>query len=105
MSEDFYRDSISTWAEAGWYALLRLYPPNRTTDRIASKKVEESPAELAKMSDAELIEHGKLLRKSCRRLPGQKIDKEKLMQLNEARAEWQRRYPPKKFGANPAHVR
>jgi hypothetical protein len=64
---------------------------------LRAKKVEEIRAELAKMSDAQLIEHGKLLRKSCRRLPGQKIDKEKMMQLNEARAEWQRRYPPKKF--------
>jgi hypothetical protein len=61
------------------------------------KTVEEIRAELAKMSDAQLTDHGKTLRKSCRRLPGQKIDKEKLMQLNEARAEWQRRHPPKKF--------
>ena len=80
-------------------------PKPETTYGIASEKVKESRAELAKMSDAQLIEHGKLLRKSCRRLPGQKIDKDKLMQLNEARAEWQRRYPPKKFGANLPQAR
>jgi hypothetical protein len=61
------------------------------------KTMEAIRAELATMSDAQLIEHGKTLRKSCRRVPGQKIDKGMLMQLNEARAEWQRRYPPKKF--------
>jgi hypothetical protein len=57
----------------------------------------KTAAELAEMSDAQLIEHGKTLRKFCRCVPGQKIDKGTLIQLNEARAEWQRRYPPKKF--------
>ena len=61
------------------------------------KTMQEIRAELAAMSDAQLTEHGKALRKSCRRLPLQKIDKGMLIQLNEARAEWQWRYPPKKF--------
>jgi hypothetical protein len=52
-------------------------------------------AELEKMSDAQLIEHGTTLRGFCRRIPGQKIDKGWLMQLNEARAEWMRRHPLK----------
>lgn len=39
------------------------------------KTPEEIRAELAKMSDAQLIEHGKTLRQSCRRVPGQKIDR------------------------------
>lgn len=57
----------------------------------------EVRAELAKMSDAQLIEHGKTLRQFCRRKAGQKVDKGWLMQLNEARAEWKRRHPPTKF--------
>jgi hypothetical protein len=61
------------------------------------KTVKEIRAELAKMSDAQLIEHGKTLRKNCRRVQGQKIDKKWLIQLNEARAEWMQRYPPKKL--------
>lgn len=65
------------------------------------KTRDEMRAELAKMSDAQLIDYGKLLRKSCRRLPGQKIDKGMLIQLNEARAEWQRRHPPKTSNARP----
>ena len=61
------------------------------------KTSKEIRSELTAMTDAQLIDHGKTLRKSCRRVPGQKIDKDLLWQLNEARAEWQRRYPPKKF--------
>jgi hypothetical protein len=53
----------------------------------------ETRAELAKMSDVELTEHGKTLRKLCRRVAGQKIEKIWLIQLNEARAEWKRRHP------------
>jgi hypothetical protein len=59
------------------------------------KTIKEIRAELAKMSDTQLIEHGKILRGFCRRIPGQKIDKGWLMQLNEARAEWMRRHPLK----------
>ncbi len=62
------------------------------------KTLEEIRSELTAMSDPQLIEHGKALRKFCRRLPGQKIDSMWLMQMNEARAEWNRRHPPKKFG-------
>jgi hypothetical protein len=39
------------------------------------KNVEEARAALAKMSDAEPIEHGKTARKFCRRVPGRKIEK------------------------------
>jgi hypothetical protein len=60
------------------------------------KTAEGIRAELAKMSDAQLIEHGKTLRAFCRPTPGHGIDKGWLMQLNEARAEWRRRHPPKK---------
>jgi hypothetical protein len=66
------------------------------------KTREEIRAELADMSDAQLSDYGKTVRKSFRRVPGQKIDKEMLMQLGEARAEWQRRHPPKKFRLNSA---
>jgi hypothetical protein len=61
------------------------------------KTVKEIRAELTKMSDAQLIEHGKTLRQFCRPTPGRGIDRDWLMQLNEARAEWKRRYPPKKL--------
>jgi hypothetical protein len=61
------------------------------------KTPEEIRAELAKMSDAQLIEHGKTLRSFCRPTPGHGIDKGWLMHLNEARAEWRQRHPPKKF--------
>jgi hypothetical protein len=61
------------------------------------KTPEEVRSELEKMSDAQLIEHGKTLREFCRLTAGQKIDRGWLMQLNEARAEWKRRHPPKKF--------
>jgi hypothetical protein len=53
----------------------------------------ELRAQLKKMSDAELIEHGKKLRALCRPTKGQGIDKSCLMQLNAARAEWKRRHP------------
>jgi hypothetical protein len=53
----------------------------------------ELRAPLKKMSDAELIEHGKTLRALCRPTKGQGIDKGWLMQLNESRAEWRRRHP------------
>jgi hypothetical protein len=61
------------------------------------KAIKEIRAELAKMSDAELIEHGRTARTFCRRVSGQKIEKRWLMELNEARAEWKRRHPPNKF--------
>jgi hypothetical protein len=57
------------------------------------KTAKEISAELANMTDAQLIEHGKTLRRFCRRVQGQKIDKNWLMQLNEARADWRRRHP------------
>jgi hypothetical protein len=37
------------------------------------KTPEESRAELAKISDAQLIEHGKTLRQFCRRVPGRRL--------------------------------
>lgn len=61
------------------------------------KTSEEIRAELAKMSDVQLTEHGKNARKFCRRVSGQKIEKRWLMELNEAREEWKRRHPPTKF--------
>jgi hypothetical protein len=60
---------------------------------LRMKTPEETGAELAKMSDEELTEHGKTLRKFCRRVAEQKIEKEWLIQLSEARAEWKRRHP------------
>jgi hypothetical protein len=62
------------------------------------KTAKKIRAELAKMTDAELIEHGKTIRKFCRRVAGQKIDKQWLTQLNEARAEWRRRHPAQGSG-------
>jgi hypothetical protein len=59
------------------------------------KTVKESRAELAKMTDAELIELGKKLRECCRPQSGQTRDKDWWKQLQEARAEWRRRHPPK----------
>ena len=107
-SEDSYRDSLARGSRCD-DSLLRFSIPNQAVAEIGNeltsgfqmKKVEEVRAELAKMSDAQLIEYGKNARKLCRRVPGQKIDKVWLTQLNEARAEWKRRYPPKKLGANP----
>lgn len=60
------------------------------------KRPEEIRAELEEMSDPQLIEHGKTLRKFCRRVRGQKVDKGWFRQLTEARAEWRRRHPPGK---------
>jgi hypothetical protein len=60
------------------------------------KTLEEIRAEIAEMSDAELIEHGRTARRLCRRAPGQKFDKGWLRQLTEARAEWRRRHPVRK---------
>jgi hypothetical protein len=57
------------------------------------KSPEEVRAQLEKMSDAELIEHGKRLRALCRPTKGQGIDKGWLMQLNESRTEWRKRHP------------
>jgi hypothetical protein len=51
------------------------------------KSPEEIHAQLEKMSDAELIEHGKTLRALCRPTKGQGIDKGWLMQLDQSRAE------------------
>jgi hypothetical protein len=61
------------------------------------KTPEEIHAELTKMSDEELIKHGNTLRGFCRPTRGHDIDKGWLNQLNEARAEWRRRHPPKKI--------
>ena len=49
------------------------------------KSPEEIHAQLEKMSDAELIEHGKTLRSLCRPTKGQGIDKGWLMQLKRKR--------------------
>jgi hypothetical protein len=57
------------------------------------KTPKDVRAQLGKMSDAELIEHGKALRALCRPTKGQGIDKGWLMQLNESRAEWRKRHP------------
>jgi hypothetical protein len=65
------------------------------------KTLEETRAELANMSDEQLIEHGKTLRRLNRRVQGKKIDKHWLVQLYEARAEWKRRHPPGKVRDQP----
>jgi len=57
------------------------------------KSQDEIRIQLKKMSDAELIEHGKSLRVLCRPTKGRGIDKGWLLQLNESRAEWRRRHP------------
>jgi hypothetical protein len=62
------------------------------------KTREEIRAELAKMSDQRLIEHGKLLREFAAPSPGRNGDEGWKMQLEEARAEWRRRHPSKKLG-------
>jgi hypothetical protein len=62
-----------------------------------TKTLEDLRAEMMKVSDAQLTEHGNLLRSYCRPVRGQGIDRGWLMQLNEARAEWKRRHPSKKF--------
>jgi hypothetical protein len=67
------------------------------------KTLGEVRAEIEKMSDAQLIEHGKMLRPFCRPMQGQKINKDWLMQLNEARAEWRRRHPPAKIWERSDH--
>jgi hypothetical protein len=60
-----------------------------------TKTLEELHAAMVKMSDAQLTEHGKMLRSFCRPIRGKGIDRGWLMQLNEARAEWKRRHPSK----------
>jgi hypothetical protein len=57
------------------------------------KSLEEVRAQLGKMTDAQLIEHGRTLRALCRPTKGRGIDKDCLMQLNESRAEWRKRHP------------
>jgi hypothetical protein len=64
------------------------------------KTVEHIRAELEKMTDAQLIEHGKTLRRFCRPTRGHRVHRVWLMQLKEARVEWRRWHPPKKFGDN-----
>jgi hypothetical protein len=56
------------------------------------KTREEIRAELEKMSDARLIEHGTLLREFAKPSPGRSGDDGWKMQLEEARAEWRRRH-------------
>lgn len=56
------------------------------------KTLEEIRAELAKMSDRELIEHGKTLREFAKPSPGRDGHKVRILQLEEARAEWRRRH-------------
>ncbi|MBV9886822.1 MAG: hypothetical protein JO119_09780 [Acidobacteria bacterium] len=79
------------------WTLARIDPASQRshTQRpwIAMQTLEAIRDQLRKMTDAQLTEHGKTLRKFCRRLPGQKIDKRWLMELDEARAEWRRRHP------------
>jgi hypothetical protein len=60
-----------------------------------TKTLEDLHAEMVKMSDAQLTEHGKMLRSYCRPVRGQGIDRAWLKQLNEARAEWRCRHPSK----------
>jgi hypothetical protein len=83
-------------------AVLSSSPRFLSSERTMSigfrmKTVEDIRSELARMTDAQLTEHGKALRAFCKPTPGRGIDKGWLMQLNEARAEWRRRHPPKKL--------
>jgi hypothetical protein len=57
------------------------------------KTREEIRAELAKMSDQRLIEHGKLLREFAMPSPARRAEEGWITQLEEARAEWRRRHP------------
>jgi hypothetical protein len=61
------------------------------------KTLEEIREELAKLTDAQLFERGKTLRQFAKPRPGQGPDVEWTRQLNEARAQWKCRHPPKKF--------
>lgn len=55
--------------------------------------LEEIRAKLVKMTDAELIEHGKLDQGICEAESGPGINEEEwVLQLEEARAEWRRRH-------------
>jgi hypothetical protein len=54
---------------------------------------EEIRAKLEKMTDAELIEHGKLIKEFAKPNPGRGVNEEWALQLDEARAEWRRRHP------------
>jgi hypothetical protein len=83
-------------ATAGILVRLSTQPEEGVSISFRMKTSKKIRAELAKMTDAQLIEHGKTIRKFCRRVSGQKIDKGWLMQWNEARAEWRRRHSPKK---------
>jgi len=53
---------------------------------------EEIRAKLKKMTDAELIEHGKLMRELSKPSPGRGMNEEWALQLKEARAEWRQRH-------------
>jgi|SRR5450432_1669372 hypothetical protein len=64
--------------------------------RLPREDSRRKSRRLAKVSDAQLFEHGKTLRQFCRRVPGQKIDRVWLMQLNEDRAEGKWRHPTRK---------
>jgi hypothetical protein len=54
---------------------------------------EEIRVKLAKMSDPELTQHGKLMKEFAQPSPGRGANEEWAMQLEEARAEWRRRHP------------
>ena len=54
---------------------------------------EEIRAKLEKMTDAELIHHGELMREFAQPSPGRGVNEEWALQLKEARAEWRRRHP------------
>ena len=54
---------------------------------------EEIRAKLEEMTDAELVEHGKLMREFAKPSPGRGVSEEWALQLEEARAEWMRRRP------------
>jgi hypothetical protein len=69
------------------------------------KTRREVRAELAKMSDHRLIEHGKSLREFAKPTPGRESSEGWEMQLEEARAEWRRRHPPKNGNNKPVCVR
>lgn len=58
-----------------------------------TKTDEEIRAELEKLTDKELIAHGKWLREAAKPSPGRALDHNWIRQLQAAGEEWKRRHP------------
>ena len=60
-------------------------------DGFRDSALEQIRDRLCKMSDEELINHGKRLMEFCKPDAGRKVEPTWAVRLNEARAEWRRR--------------